>query len=73
MKMKYNKDEDIMLIEVSPEPIDFAEEMGPFIVHFTSGSKPVLLEILDASEFFSAAVKSAMCPKESGAEWNVAV
>jgi hypothetical protein len=71
--MKYNKDEDIMIIEVSPEPIDFAEEMGPFIVHFTSDSKPVLLEILDASEFFSAAVKSAMRPKENITEQNVAI
>ncbi len=72
MKMKYNKEEDIMLIEVSSEPIDFAEEMGPIIVHFTEDDKPVLLEILDASEFFSAAVKSAMCPKEKTGEWNIA-
>ncbi len=72
MKMKYNKDEDIMLIEVSSEPIDFAEEMGAFIVHFTVDNKPVLLEILEASDFFSTAVKSAMCPKESTADPSIA-
>ena len=64
MKMNYDKDEDIMLFEVSSEPIDFAEEMGPIIVHFNKENKPVLLEILDASEFFSEAVKSAMLSKK---------
>jgi len=65
MKMNYDKEEDIMLLEVSSDPIDFAEEMGPIIVHFTKDSKPVLLEILDASDFFSAAVKSAMLSTKS--------
>ena len=60
MKMNYNSNEDIMMIEISSEPIAFAEEMGPLIVHFTEKNKPVLLEILDASEFISLAVRSAI-------------
>jgi len=65
MKISYNRDEDIMLLEVSQEKIDFAEEMGPIIVHFTKERKPVLLEILDASEFISIAAKSTMRAKNS--------
>ncbi len=60
MKMSYNNNEDIMMVELSSDAIDFAEEMGPVIVHFNSKNKPVLLEILDASEFISVIVKSAM-------------
>jgi hypothetical protein len=53
MKMKYDSAEDVVMVELSSDPIDFAEEMGPVIVHFTENNKPVLLEILDASEFIS--------------------
>ncbi len=35
MKVKYSRGEDILLIEVSDEPIEYAEEVGPIIVHFT--------------------------------------
>ena len=53
MRVSYDRDVDIMLIEASEEKIDFAEEFGSIIVHFTKDRKPVLLEILDASEFIS--------------------
>ena len=71
MKMKYDSAEDIMMVELSSDPIDFAEEMGPVIVHFTENNKPVLLEILDASEFISLAVKSAIIRRKD--ERRVAV
>ncbi|OGI16066.1 hypothetical protein A3K63_02225 [Candidatus Micrarchaeota archaeon RBG_16_49_10] len=53
MRVSYDRDVDIMLIEASEEKIDFAEEFGSIIVPFTKDRKPVLLEILDASEFIS--------------------
>ena len=65
MKIRYSRDEDIMLLEVSPEPIDFAEEMGPIIVHFTKSRKPVLLEILDASKFIASTAKVALRAKDA--------
>jgi len=49
MKVKYDREEDILVYEISDEKIDYAEEMGPVIVHFTKDSKPVMLEILDAN------------------------
>ena len=50
MKIKYDSEVDILTIEVSGEGIDYAEEVGGIIVHFTKEGKPVVLEILDASD-----------------------
>jgi len=60
MKIKYDREDDILMIETAPGKIDHAEEMGPFIVHFTKDGKPVVLEILEASDFISLATKSSM-------------
>ncbi len=66
MKLRYSRKEDILLIEVSDEPIEYAEEVGNIIVHFTKKEKPVLLEILDASEFLAETTKITMKPKAEG-------
>lgn len=58
MKVKYDAKEDILMYEVSRDPIDYAEEMDSIIVHFTEDGKPVLLEILDASKFLARAAKA---------------
>jgi uncharacterized protein YuzE len=57
MKVSYNRESDVLLIQVSEAKVDYAEEMGPIIVHFTKDGKPVLLEILDASEVISEVPK----------------
>lgn len=57
MKIRYSKNEDILIIELSNEKIDYAEETGPIIIHFSVDKKPVLLEILEASEFLSEVMK----------------
>lgn len=67
MKISYNREDDVMILEVSADKIDFAEEMGPIVVHFSKDRKPVLLEILDASEFIAAAAKSTMRLKDGEA------
>ncbi|MGH7966906.1 MAG: DUF2283 domain-containing protein [Candidatus Binatia bacterium] len=51
MKATYNRTDDVIMLEISSAPIDHAEEVGPFIVHFSPDNKLVLVEILDASEF----------------------
>jgi len=63
-KIKYNKDSDILLIEFSDKPIDYAEEDGQVIIHFTKNEEPVLLEILDAKEFIMNALASLVNEKE---------
>jgi uncharacterized protein YuzE len=60
MKISYNRKDDILLFEVGDGEIDYAEEMGPFIVHFNTKGKPLLLEILDASEFLTQTTKVTM-------------
>ena len=57
MKIRYSKNEDILIIELLDEKIDYAEETGPIIIHFSVDKKPVLLEILEASEFLSGVIK----------------
>jgi len=64
MKVSYDRDSDVMLIQVSDAKVDYAEEMGPIIVHFTKDGKPVLLEILDASEVISEVAKIGMKAKK---------
>lgn len=53
MKIKYDSEVDIVMIEFSDEDIDHAEETENMIIHFSRENKPVLVEILDASEFLS--------------------
>lgn len=57
MSLKYYKEDDILVIKTSEEPFDYAEMMDNFVVHFTKDDKPVRIEILDASKFFSRASK----------------
>lgn len=63
-KIKYSKDVDALLIELSDKPIDYAEESGQIIVHLSKEGEPVLLEILDAKEFVMNSLTSVMQEKE---------
>ena len=65
MRIRYNREEDIIIIEVSEEGIDYAEEVGPMIIHFTRERKPVLVEILDASDFLAEITKVSLRAKDS--------
>jgi len=58
MNFKYQKEDDVMLIELSSDKIDYAEQTGDLIVHFSPKRKAVLLEILDASKFLEKAARS---------------
>lgn len=63
LHMSYDPKVDVLLVEVSKQPIDYAEEMGPVIVHFTKRHKPVALEILDASQFVTKATAASFAAK----------
>lgn len=51
----YSPDVDILLLKVSDAPIEYAEEAGGVIAHFSADAKPVLLEIQDAKAFVAQA------------------
>jgi len=63
-KIKYSKDVDTLMVELSDKPIDYAEEEGQVIVHFSHDGEPVLIEILDAKEFVLNMLSSVMKEKE---------
>ena len=60
MQVSYNRKEDILVLELSQEVVDHAEEAGPLIAHFSAEGKLVLLEILEASEFLAQLSKTTM-------------
>lgn len=50
MKVKYSRDVDILMVWISDDKFDHAEESGGVITHFSADGKPVLLEIQGAKE-----------------------
>ncbi len=64
-KIKYSKDVDALLIELSDKKIDYAEDKGNIIIHYTSENEPVLLEIYDAKEFIQNSLASILNEKEN--------
>ena len=61
MKVRYDQEEDILMIETAEDQIiDHAEQGGPLISHFSADGHRVLLEILDAGEFMAQLLKATM-------------
>ena len=58
MKIKYEKEDDILMVWFSRQKIDYAEQEGDAIIHFSKKNEPVLLEILDDSTFLKETSKS---------------
>lgn len=50
-KISYSKDADALLIELSEDPIAYANEEGQAILHYSQDEKLVLVEILDFRSF----------------------
>ena len=62
MKVNYNKNDDILMIELSHKKIDDAYETGNMIVHVAQDKEPVLLEIFKGSELLEKA--AGQLPKD---------
>lgn len=58
MKIKYYKEDDILVFKLSDKPYDHAEMQGNFIVHFTKNEQPVRIEILNAHSFLEEQAKA---------------
>ncbi len=63
-KLRYSKDVNVLVIELSEKPIEYAEEYGQFIVHFSSEGEPVLLEIQDGKDFVLDSLSSVLREQE---------
>ena len=63
-KIRYSKDTDTLLVELSDTKIDHAEDQGQIIIHFSKKNEPVLIEIMDASQFMVNAFSSVIKQEE---------
>ena len=54
-KISYEPEADVLMWEITHQPIDSAREIGNVVVHFTKNNVPVLIEILEASKFLARA------------------
>ena len=52
-KISYSQDVYAILIELSNEPIVYAEDEGQVILHYSQDAKLVLVEILDFRRYMS--------------------
>jgi len=57
MKIKYYKEDDILVMKFSNKPVDDSYEIAKAILEVDRNNSPVSLEILKASEFFHIASK----------------
>lgn len=63
-KVKYNSEVDVLLIELSDKKIDYAEDKGQIIIHYSKEGEPVLLEIFDAKNFVLNTLSSVVKNEE---------
>lgn len=54
MNAKYYQEDDLLVLKLSKKPFKVAEKLGSFIVHYDAKKEPVLVEILNASEWLKA-------------------
>ncbi|MBI4272954.1 DUF2283 domain-containing protein [Candidatus Uhrbacteria bacterium] len=57
-KISYEKEADVLRVELAKAPIDYATELGPLIIHFSKRGLPVYIEILEASKFLRETQKA---------------
>ncbi|MBI2196001.1 DUF2283 domain-containing protein [Candidatus Daviesbacteria bacterium] len=57
-KFRYDKEDDVLMVWFSKEPVDYAEQEKNLIIHFSKENKPVLMEILDAAKFLKETSKA---------------
>lgn len=68
-RISYEPEADVLTVEVSrTAPIDFAKEIGNIVVHFTKQGVPVLMEVLNASQFVSQAADLVRGRKDTASE-----
>jgi hypothetical protein len=59
-KISYSKDVDALLVELSKEPIAYAEADGQVILHYSPDDKLVLVEILGFRRFMTNETVTAL-------------
>ena len=66
MKVLYDREEDILMLELKDhERIDHAEQIESLILHLSETDEPILLEILHASDFLTQVLKTSLRPEKA--------
>jgi uncharacterized protein YuzE len=61
MKIRYDRQADVLAIELSDDKrIDHAEQIESIILHLDEVNRPVLLEILHASDFLADVLRTSL-------------
>lgn len=64
MKIKYEREDDVLNIWLSGKPYEYGEDNGDLVItHYTKDGEPVYIEILFASRFFRKSTKKAFDKK----------
>ncbi len=63
-RIHYSPDVDALLIRLSEDPIDHAEEAGDFILHYSPEGKVVLIEVFQATPFLMGLLNSMIQREE---------
>ena len=50
MKVKYDRETDVLVMVLSDEKPDFGEQSGDVITHYNKAGKPIEIEFLSASK-----------------------
>lgn len=51
VKVQYEPHADVLSWELSAKKIDYAQEVGNLVIHFTKDHDPVIVELLQAYDF----------------------
>lgn len=62
----YDPDADVLAWEMNEKPIVYAREIKNVIIHFSHNHSPVLVEVLDATQFLARAKDITSIIKELG-------
>jgi uncharacterized protein YuzE len=58
VKIQYSSDVDALLIRISDRNIDYAEEVGDFVLHYSPEGELVLIEVFQATQFLMSLLRS---------------
>lgn len=57
-KITYEPEADVLRFEVGRGVVDYAQELGNVVVHFSRRGTPLYLEILEATKFIRESAKT---------------
>lgn len=53
MRARYDRERDVLTLQLAEGMVDHARQVGEIVVHFTEDDRPLLLEMLGARELLA--------------------